>query len=167
MLEAAEPAARARSMIEILILRALALHAHGHADEALSDLSRAMALAEPGGFVRLFADEGQPMQALLQRAATRGAAPAYTARLLAAIRPPAPWVSDGQGPQRGMLAEPLTEREREILRLLAAGASNPEIARKLIVAVSTVKTHVHHTLGKLNVRSRARAVARARELNLL
>src|SRR5262245_3162910 len=60
MLEAAEPAARVRSMIEILILRALALHAHGHADEALSDLSRAMALAEPGGFVRLFADEGQP-----------------------------------------------------------------------------------------------------------
>ena len=167
MLEAAEPAERVRSMIEILILRALALHAHGDADEALSDLSRAMALAEPGGFVRLFADEGQPMEALLRRAAAHGAAPAYRARLSAATRPAAPAVSGGQGPERGILAEPLTEREREILRLLAAGASNPEIARKLIVAVSTVKTHVHHTLGKLNVRSRARAVARARELNLL
>jgi LuxR family maltose regulon positive regulatory protein len=126
-----------------------------------------MALAEPEGYVRLFADEGQPMTALLQRAAAHGVAPAYAARLMAAIRSPAHGVSGRQSPEPAILAEPLTEREREILRLLAAGASNPEIARKLIVAVSTVKTHVHNTLGKLNVRSRARAVARARELNLL
>jgi LuxR family transcriptional regulator, maltose regulon positive regulatory protein len=167
LLEAAEPAARVRSMIEILILRALSLHADGHAADALSDLSRAMALAEPGGYVRLFLDEEQPVQALLQRAAAHGAASAYAARLLAAARLPAPGLSGGQRPRLDTLAEPLTEREREILRLLAAGASNPEIARKLIVAVSTVKTHVHHTLGKLNARSRASAVARARELNLI
>jgi len=170
-LEAAEAGARMGSVIEILVLRALALNAQGQAVAALADLSRALLLAEHEGYVRLFADEGEPMAALLRSAGGRGLATAYTAKLLAATHNGENGMRDGDvvaaAPAPAPLAESLTEREREILRLLAAGASNPEMARKLVVSLGTVKTHVHHILGKLNVQSRTKAIAKAKELGLL
>lgn len=170
LLGGAEAGSRMGSVIEILILRALALQAEGKASDALADLERALTLAEPEGYVRLFADEGQPMAALLQRAAARGRASGYIMKLLAATRAPAPGGHEGPPDQTGgeaaLLVEPLTGREREVLLHLAAEASNAEIARKLVLTVSTVKTHVHNIFGKLSVRSRTQAIAKARSLNL-
>ena len=170
LLDTAEAGARMGSVLEILILRALALHAQKQTASALIDLSRALALAEPESYVRIFTDEGQPMTALLERAAARELTPTYTMKLLAATRTRR---HRGEGVDLGsrvgmsVLLEPLTEREHEVLRLLAAGASNSEIARKLVVAVSTVHTHVHNILAKLNVRRRTQAIAKARELGLV
>jgi LuxR family maltose regulon positive regulatory protein len=113
--------------------------------------------------VRTFVDEGEPMARLLRRALTGGVAPGYVTRLLAACGESAPETS----PVSQALVEPLTERELEVLRLLAAGLSNREIAQELVVALSTVKSHVNHTYGKLGVKSRTRAVARAQELDLV
>ena len=169
-LEAAEAGTRMGSVLEILILRALALHAQKQTASALVDLARALVLAEPEAYVRIFADEGQPMAALLEQAAARGLTPTYTTKLLAATR-----TKRHRGDSRDLgspvgmsaLVEPLTEREREVLRLLAAGASNAEIARGLVVAVSTVHTHVHNILAKMNVRRRTQAIAKAKELSLL
>lgn len=170
MLKAAEAGGRLGSVIEILILRALARRAQGQTAAALADLARALALGEPEGYVRIFADEGQPMSALLRRVAPRGVASGYVAKLLAAIRVKTPGAGESNGAPRGsgaaLLIEPLTVREREVLQLLAADASNAEIARKLALTVGTVKTHVHHILGKLGVRSRAEATSKASDLRL-
>lgn len=147
-------------------LQALAAHAQGATDTAVALLARALALAAPEGYVRVFMGMGAPMASLLQLARARGVAPAYISRLLAAY-------SGGAGttlvPDLGlpMLPEPLSAREREVLRLLAAGHDNQAIARELTVAVSTVKTHINHLFGKLGVRSRLAALLRARELGLL
>jgi LuxR family transcriptional regulator, maltose regulon positive regulatory protein len=170
LLDAAEAGTRMGSVIEILILRALALHAQKQTASALIDLSRALALAEPEAYVRIFADEGQPMAALLEQAAVRGLTPAYAMKLLAATRTKrhrGDHVELGSPVGMSALVEPLTEREHEVLRLVAAGASNAEISRKLVVAVSTVHTHVHNILAKMNVRRRTQAIARAKELGLL
>jgi len=161
---------RTGSLIEIGALRALALAAAGDEPAALDTLTGALVLACPQGYVLVFADEGQPMAALLEQAAARGLTPTYTTKLLAATR--TRWQ---RGDSRDLsspvgtsaLVEPLTEREREVLRLLAAGASNAEIARGLVVAVSTVHTHVHNILAKMNVRRRTQAIAKAKELSLL
>jgi LuxR family maltose regulon positive regulatory protein len=163
LLEAAEAGKRAGSLIHILPLLALAFQAQGDVDRALSALSRVLILAEPEGYVRTFVDEGEPMARLLRQALSRGIAPDYVARLLAAFEQevePAP-------PGMASLVEPLTERELDVLRLVVAGLSNPEIADELVIAVSTVKTHINHIFGKLGVDSRTRAVAKAQELALL
>jgi len=132
-------------------------------DRALSALCRALSLAEPEGYVRTFVDEGEPMAHLLRLSLSRGIAPDYVARLLAAfdqeIEPEPPGMQS--------LVEPLTERELDVLRLIVAGLSNPEIADELVIAVSTVKTHINHIFGKLGVDRRTQAVARAQELSLL
>jgi len=164
--QAAETRGRMGSLIEILVLQALALQSQGNTTQAMPALERALSLAEPEGYVRLFVDEGAPMAKLLRQALSRGIAPNYVSRLLAAF---------GAEEQRGeeaekrapLLLEPLSERELEVLRLLAAGLSNREIAEKLIVAVGTVKAHIHNIYGKLGVQSRTQAVARARELGIL
>jgi LuxR family maltose regulon positive regulatory protein len=171
LLDAAGAGGRVGSAIEILMLRALAQRAQRQTTPALADLSSSLRLAEPGGYVRLYVDEGQPIEVLLREAAARGITPSYTRRLLAAIHRTGPGPSgsgSGSVPARtAPLAEPLTQREQEVLHLLAAGASNAEIARRLGVAVTTIQTHVHHIFGKLSVGSRTQALAKARALRLL
>jgi LuxR family maltose regulon positive regulatory protein len=163
LLEGAEAGERTGSVIKILPLLALAFQAQGDVDRALSALSRALTLAEPEGFVRTFVDEGEPMAGLLRLALSCGISPNYAARLLAAFGQEVEPVSPGME----TLVEPLTERELDVLRLIVAGLSNPEIANELVIAVSTVKTHINHIFGKLGVESRTRAVVKAQELRLL
>jgi LuxR family maltose regulon positive regulatory protein len=167
LLQDAEAKARLGSVLEILLVRALALEAQGNRASALSTLERALLLAEPEGYIRLFVDEGAPMLTLLRQAHTRSRVPGYVATLLRAFGEQ--YVSElpATSARPGPLAEPLTEREREVLRLLLAGASNREIARRLFVSVNTVKRHVYNLNGKLGVQSRAQAIARARTLNLV
>jgi LuxR family maltose regulon positive regulatory protein len=178
LLPGAEGHGRWGRVVEIQALRAVALEGLGQGEGALAALGRALALAEPGGYVRRFVDEGPTMQALLTRALRRGPAPAYVATLLRAFGeavepgPPASAqapsatgsIAAARGPER--LAEPLSARERDVLRLLVAGRSGPEIAGALVVAPSTVKTHLKSIYGKLDVHSRDQAIARARELQL-
>jgi LuxR family transcriptional regulator, maltose regulon positive regulatory protein len=156
--------------LRVLILRALLADAVGDRDAALGSLAAAVALAEPEGVIRPFLDEGPPMAALLAdlgvaawagREPTGGVSPAYLGTLLAAFP------GQRQGRHRAGLVEPLTEREVEVLRLLAAGRSNAEMAGQLFVEQSTVKTHLIHLYSKLGVHSRTQAVARARTLQLL
>lgn len=162
LLSAAEDGARTGSAIEILVLQALAHQMQGNISAALAPLERALTLAEPEGYVRLFVDEGPPMAALLDVAAKRGIAPSYVRRLRTACDQAEESVPAQQG-----LIEPLSEREREVLRLLASDLSGPEIASELIVSLNTVRTHTKNIYSKLGVNSRRAAVRRAEELNLL
>jgi LuxR family maltose regulon positive regulatory protein len=162
-LEAARAAGRVENMVTILILQALAFQMVGDGDRALSALERALSLAEPEGYVRTFVDEGEPMAHLLRRALGRGIRPSYARKLLSAFGEN----TRAASPAAQALVEPLTQRELEVLGLLVTGLSNREIAEELVVAVSTVKSHVNHIYGKLGVKSRTQAVARARELDLV
>ncbi len=162
---------RTASLIEIQALRALALAAAGETAGALTPLGEAIGLASPRGYVRVFADEGAPMAALLRHlvAAQRtesgsaaGLPSAYLGRLARAFEREA-----SHPPAIPALVEPLSERELEVLRLLAAGKPNQAIAADLYVSLSTVKKHVTHVLGKLGVGNRTEATARARQLGVL
>src|ERR671912_306085 len=180
LLEDAISEGRMAHEIELRVLLALASERPGATDEALEHLERALTLAEPEGFVRVFVDEGIPMAALLERLireprddgsyndAPDGAPDVYAGRLLEHF---ALQVADSgnAGPRSGRTPglEPLSGREVEVLELVAAGRSNAEIAGELYLSVGTVKAHVHHIFGKLLVRNRSQAVARARELRLL
>jgi LuxR family transcriptional regulator, maltose regulon positive regulatory protein len=166
------------SVIEIQALRALAAADGGDDAGALSFLSDAVTLAHPQGYVRIFADEGPAMGALLQRlladqrtAGMEGDVPAeYVARLVAAIeleRPPGPSLARRTSVRVPGMVEALSERELEVLKLLAAGKANREIADDLYVTLHTVKKHITHILGKLGAANRTEAAARARELGLL
>jgi len=177
LLDAAASQGRTGSIIEIQALRALALAACGDHASALGGLTEALALARRHGYVRVLADEGAPMHALLaqlpvarpgqQHVADR-IDPGYLAALVRACGP-----ADAAPPPRRAaagppgLAEPLTGRELEVLRLIAAGKSNQRIAHDLVVALDTVKTHVTHILGKLGAANRTEAAARARQLGLI
>ncbi len=163
LLEKAERIQWMGFVIEILALQALAFEAQGQDEQALDALRRALCLAEPEGYVRLFVSEGPAMARLLYKAAARGITPAYAGRLLAAFPTSTPSVSQRQAG----LVEPLSARELEILRLVAAGVSNPEIAEQLVISVNTVKKHVTNIFGKLAVTTRTQAVARARTLKLI
>ena len=175
---AAAAQGRTGSTIEIQALQALALAARGDEDAALGCLAEALTLACPQGYVRVFADEGPPMAALLGRlvaaqraeqAAARSVPLGYLARVLRAfggkeaVRPGRAKHRPG-GPG---LVEPLTARELEVLALLAAGTPNPRIAGELVVTLDTVKKHVSHVLGKLGAANRTEAVTRARQLGLI
>ena len=164
MLAAAGAAGRRGAVIEIHALRALARHALDEPEEALEEIEQALALAEPEGYLRLFVDMGQPMAALLKAAGSRGVAPHYVGRLLAAF---APAGQAEPAAERQPLVEPLTDRELEVLELLAEGLSNREIGRRLFVSLPTVKSHTGSIYGKLGVHSREQAVARARALAIL
>jgi LuxR family maltose regulon positive regulatory protein len=163
---AAATGARTGNLIEILTLQALAHEARGDVARALEPLERALALAEPEGYVRTFAGEGAPMARLLAEASARGLVPAYTGRLLAELDA-APAPSGRPADPAAALAEPLSQREREVLRLIAEGHSNREIADRLFLAVDTVKGHNRRIFAKLDVQRRTEAIARAREIGLL
>ena len=169
LLQAAEAATRVGSMIKILALQALAFQAQSDMDQAMSALKRALSLAEPEGYVRTFVDEGKPMARLLYKALTRGIAPEYARRLLAAFpaaEPEQADLSETLASNSG-LVEPLSERELEVLHLLAEGLTNPEIASRLYLSLNTVKVHTRNIYGKLGAHSRTQAVARARALGVL
>jgi LuxR family maltose regulon positive regulatory protein len=149
------------AVVETLALQALAYQSQNDVPQALTTLERALSLAEPKAYVRLFVEKGEPMARLLQEVADQSIAVDY-ARKLSTIssQKPAPL-------QPETLVEPLSERELEVLRLLAVGLSNKEIAETLVIAVGTVKKHLKNIYGKLDVHSRTQAVVRAQELNLL
>ena len=167
---------RAGSLIEIGALRALALAASEEEAGAVTALGGTLLLACPQGYVRVFADEGPPMAALLGRivAARRAGQAAadiplgYLARLQRAFgagpAAPGPGRDTAAGPG---IVDPLTSRELEVLTMLAAGRSNQAIAGELVVTLDTVKKHVSHVLDKLGAANRTEAVARARELSLI
>jgi len=163
---AAEAGDRTGSLIEILTLETLAHEAQGDVPPALAPLERALTLAQPERYVRTFVDEGQPMRTLLRHAATGGIASSYTQRLLAAFDESAQPVPTAAQAAPG-LAAPLTGREVEMLRLIATGMRNQEIADHLFISLSTVKRHIANAYGKLDVGHRTEAVARATKLNLL
>lgn len=190
LLHAARAGGRKGSEIEILMLQALAHRQQGELPAALARLQRALTLAEPEGYVRVFVDEGSPMAHLLQNAARQGIAARYVAQLLAALHTDAegePFTADGrvQPIQRAAAPlvhsliepqierqiepqiEPLSERELEVLRLFATELSGPEIADHLVIALSTVRTHTKSIYSKLQVNSRRAAVRRAEELRLI
>jgi LuxR family maltose regulon positive regulatory protein len=161
LLRAAEEGERAGSVIEILVLRALAYQRHGDIPAALSCLGRAVTLAEPEGYVRVFVDEGPPMASLLRVAAKQQAAGKYVRQLLAAATE-----TEQNGPVKQALIEPLSERELDVLRLLGTELDGPAIARELMVSLNTVRTHTKHIYAKLAVTNRRAAVRRAAELDL-
>jgi LuxR family maltose regulon positive regulatory protein len=168
LLPPAEAAGGLLRVTEICLLKALALQALGDAPAALISLERALTLAEPEGYVRLFLDEGPPLARLLYRAAEQGILPTYTGKLLAAFPEAGTAPRPGRrSPSPAPLVEPLTGRERQILQLIAEGMTNKEIARKLVISVGTVKVHAHNIYGKLGVSGRTQAVAKARGLGLL
>jgi LuxR family maltose regulon positive regulatory protein len=175
---AAAAQGRAGSIIEIGALRALALAVRGDEDAAVDALAEALALACSQGYVRVFADEGAPMAALLARLvaaqrAERGAARGVPLGCLAKVLRAFGETEAAPGARRDAaaavpgLVEQLTPREREILVLLAAGRPNPRIAEELMVTLDTVKKHVSHLLGKLGAANRTEAVTRARQLGLI
>jgi len=165
----AETGGRLARVIELNLFMAIALWNLGQPDEALTALEKCLALAEPGGFVRLFLETGGTAIGLFRKAQAEGEHREYVSRLLAAI--------DGQQPGAGKdtvrvpsqegLIEPLTERELEVLRLMCAGYSNQRIADEMIVSVNTIKKHTSNIYGKLGVGNRAQAVLRAREIELI
>jgi LuxR family maltose regulon positive regulatory protein len=174
LLSAAQEGGRTGSAIEMLILLALAYHAQNKVAAALIPLQQALTLAEPEGYIRIFVDEGTSMGQLLREAAGGGIMPGYTGRLLSAFE------AQGQTsvasadesplhktPGSQSLIEPLTEREMEVLRLFKTELSGPEIARELVIGLSTVRTHTKSIYSKLNVNSRRAAVRRAEELGLI
>jgi LuxR family maltose regulon positive regulatory protein len=172
LLAAAQRGGRFNSVIEILTLRALAQHAQHHTD-AVNTLERALRLAEPEGYVRVFLEEGAPMATLLTellkslrrrtQAAQDDSLPSYVRRLLVAFETPVGRTSEGRQP----LVDPLTAREAEVLQLIAIGLSNREIAARLFVATSTVKSYTNNIFRRLGVVSRTEAVAEARARQLL
>jgi LuxR family maltose regulon positive regulatory protein len=169
LLQFAEKAGWTAFVLQMLVYRALALQAQGDTTLALTTLERALALGEPDCFIRTFVDEGQPMAELLRHAASRGITSEYVDKLLAACEV-GEYARRNEAPphaQPPSLVEPLSDRELEVLRLIAAGLSNREIADRLVVAVSTVKTHINNIYRKLDVSKRTQAVARAQELDLL
>jgi LuxR family maltose regulon positive regulatory protein len=164
LLQMAESAGLTGQVIEVLVLQALSFQAQGNPPQAMLALTRTFELAEPQGYIRIFVDEGEPMLALLHHAASRGVAPDYLDKLLAAFGTTAQQISS---PLPAVLLDPLSEREREILRLIAAGLSTDEIANELVITVGTVRNHIKHIYSKLDAHSRLQAVERARTLNLL
>ena len=162
LLSAAEEGGRTGSAIDILVVHALAHHAAGDPAAGLVSLERAIALAEPEGYVRIFVDEGPPMAALLKVAASQRAASVGVPKLLVAFGGGSARTAVGQP-----LIEPLSERELEVLRLLESELDGPHIARELFVSLNTVRTHTKNIYAKLGVNTRRAAVRRAAELGLL
>jgi LuxR family maltose regulon positive regulatory protein len=171
LLKAAEEGGRTGSVIEILVLQALAHQAQGNVPAGLAPLERALRLAEPEGYVRIFVDEGPAMAPLLREAAARRIMPNYTGKLLGAFKDEqhssAGKVPLPASPASQPLIEPLSQRELEVLRLFKTELSGPEIAQELVIGLSTLRTHTKNIFSKLNVNNRRAAVKRAEELSLI
>jgi LuxR family maltose regulon positive regulatory protein len=178
LLQRAEAAKRNSRLIECLLLETLAQLALASEQQAKQTLSRALVMAEQGGYIRTFVDHGEPIRFLISGIRSqiekgkdlraKGTLLPYVDTLLAAfgnqlhsVRPAAP-VGNSE-----ILVEPLSERELAVLKLISAGFSNREIADKLFIEIGTVKTHINNIYSKLNVHSRTQAIARSRDLSLL
>jgi ATP/maltotriose-dependent transcriptional regulator MalT len=168
LLDAAENKNRTGSIIEILIVKALAHQAEGNNDLALKSLERVLALTEPEGYVRIFIDEGRPMSWLLNEASKKGIQPEYVGKLLDAFKAKKRSIKAKPNPEKKqILSGEISQRELEVLKLIADGFSNQQISDKLFLALSTVKGHNLKIFTKLQVTRRTEAVARARELGLI
>jgi LuxR family maltose regulon positive regulatory protein len=168
LLEATEAGGRVSRTIEVLNLQALVAHAGDEPTEAIASLERALSLAEPGGYVRIFVDEGPPMARLLNHALRRGILPDYVGRLLGAfpVVEPEKTAPSSKVPQSELI-EPLSERELDVLQLIAEGLTNREIAARLFLSVNTVKVHSRNIYGKLGAHNRTEAAAKAQALGIL
>jgi LuxR family maltose regulon positive regulatory protein len=188
--KAAETGGRLGSAIQILLLQALAFQAQDNLPHALASLERALTLAEPEGYVRIFVDEGEMMRLLIEKqsrnrdhplsgyadrllaafaqpvAAPTMAAPTLAAPESATIHPKSGMIEPEVRPAKNMLVEPLSERELEVLKLLRSELTGPEIAQRLIVSLNTLRTHTKNIFNKLGVNSRRAAIRRAEELDL-
>jgi len=162
LLEQAKATGRMALVIEILILQAVAYQARKDTDHALTALAKALSLAQPEGYVRLFLDQGEAMTRLLYQARSRRLETGYSAELLSRVG----GIPGATPPSMQLLIEPLTARELEVLRLIEAGRSNQEIADQLVISMSTVKRHISNIYGKLGVRSRTQAIAIGKGLRL-
>jgi len=176
----AESEERIGSVIEILALQSIALKNQGKIDQAVTVLEKALSLAEPEGYVRIFVDEGEHMKELLCIAASRGIAPVYIGKLLGSFPSSVHDLEDQPlettaeavttvpyATHPSKLVDNLSARELEILRLMATGATSKEIAEELIVSTATVKKHIIHIYRKLDVHKQTMAVSKAQELGLL
>jgi LuxR family maltose regulon positive regulatory protein len=161
-----EAGGRYSSKIEILMLQAMVFQAQGDINQAISSLVQAIELAEPRGFIRIFVDEGPPMARLLYEGLNHGIEEDYIRELLAAFPVVDPGEVDPRG-KDGELIEPLSEREIEVLQLIADGLTSREIAARLYLSPNTVKVHSRNINSKLGVNNRVKAVTKARTLGIL
>jgi LuxR family maltose regulon positive regulatory protein len=169
LLHAAEEGGRMGSVIEILVLQALAHEAQGDISPALVSLEHALTLAEPEGYVRIFVDEGPPMIHLLNEALNRGIAPDYVRQLLGAFPDVESEEADSKERQSPgfELVDPLSDRENEVLQLMAEGHKYQEIGERLVISLNTVRHHTKNIYSKLGVNNRTQAIKKANDLNLL
>ena len=170
LIEASHTGDRRGDAIEFLTIQAMAQFSLGNTASALTALGQAFTMAEPEGYIRVFADEGQPMMSLLKEAKARGVTPRYVDQLLAAF----PLGMEGSRTSQrsattssSQIVEPLSEREVEVLRLLAAGLKYDEIGDQLFISLNTVRTHIKNIYSKFNVSSRTEALIHARDLYLV
>jgi len=150
--------------LKVMVLQSVALHAHGEKDKAVQLLSKALALAEPNGFIRIFIDEGLPMVHLLSELAAKGIMPNYVSKLLAVFEDEKQ--KNDLSPSQ-QLVNPLSEREIEILNLIATGLKNKEIAEQLIISLNTVLYHIKNIYRKLGVNKRTLAITKAKEIKII
>ncbi len=167
LLSRAEKGKRTGSMIEIMLLQALAYQALGQTQQILFQLTQALQLAEAHGYARLFLDEGPSLAALLHQAAAQQMVPGYVRALLAQFPDTMAQLSVQERAELPLLRESLSPREREVLRSVSAGLSNQETAARLTITAGAVKKHLSNTYRKLGVSSRTQALVRARELDML
>jgi len=169
LLERAEEAEKLGKVIEILILQGFVHQSQGEKTQALSTLSKALKLAESENYVQIFVDEGPPMARLLYLALEKGIFPDYVRKLLAAFPEVEPEIAVVDQPTAAYSdwIEPLSDREIEVLQLIAEGLSRQEIATRLVLSMNTVKTHTRNIYGKLGVNNQMQAVGKARGLGLL
>jgi LuxR family maltose regulon positive regulatory protein len=162
LLQHAEDEQRTGSVISITVLQARAFSARGDLVNALKSIQRALSLAAPERYIRVFIDAGEPIKTILQHAAAHDIQSPYVMQLLRAFPAAA-----SSTPHTQPLLDPLSERELEVLQCIMKGQSNQTIADHLLVSLNTVKTHISHIFAKLHVNSRTQAAARANELQLI
>ena len=170
LLEAARSMGRYGDEIRYLTLRSMAFQSLDDKTAALDSLSQVLTLARPEGYVRIFVDEGEPMAALLASAVSQGMEPDYASELLAAFPEKVQQAVEFDMELASIsqpLVEPLSEREIEVLQLMTDGLKYKEVAERLVISLNTVRHHTRNIYGKLGVSSRAQAIARARDLNIL